>query len=385
MTCPFIQTAQTGQHLASAAYADILAQFDGCNPSLVLVFCGRASLLESLIAKLSADFPNAVVAGCTTCGEIGAQKCWQESTVAMALGAPLRAAAQLIADLPNFRFEDGATLLQELAADLGSDLGQLHERTKQWVLVTLTDGLSGLEDLLTASLLHCVPDLDLVGGGAGDNFKFEETYVAVNGQIAKNAAAVILLEPNVPFRPFRSHHFQPSGKSFVVTDADPLRRWVLKLDGYPATEVIAQLLNTSRADFVANPQKFLGPHPMVFGFYAGPEMYLRSVMTVVGENLLMGGAIESGTVFHLLEPGELVACTDRDLARAIAKVPQAQGQILFNCGGRLWEAKGNQTTAELGRALCPIPTVGFSTYGEQFGPMQINHTLTGLILGSPDA
>jgi hypothetical protein len=28
-----------------------------------------------------------------------------------------------------------------------------------------------------------------------------------------------------------------------------------------------------------------------------------------------------------------------------------------------------------------VPVAGFSTYGEQFGPMLVNHTLTGVVFG----
>jgi hypothetical protein len=384
VTPPFLQAAQSDHSEPSAAYADLQSQLRGSEPSLLLIFCGSVALLAELTTRFNGHYPSATVVGCTTCGEIGAQKCGHESAVAMAIGAPLRAAAKLIPDMPSFRFEDGAILLHGLAADLGTDFEHIKKRAKDRVLLTLTDGLSGLEDLLTASLVHCVPKLDLVGGGAGDNFRFEATHVAVNGELAMNGAVVLLLEPNVPFHPFRLHHFKPTGQSFVVTDADPLRRWIMKLDGYPATEVIAGLLQVSEADFIKDPHKYLGRRPMVFGFHAGAEMYLRSVMTVADGNLLMGGAIESGTVFHLMEPDELVANTKRDLDKAIQRVPGALGQILFNCGGRLLETMNGQCTEEFGQALCPISTVGFSTYGEQFGPMQVNHTLTGLILGAPD-
>ncbi len=49
----------------------------------------------------------------------------------------------------------------------------------------------------------------------------------------------------------------------------------------------------------------------------------------------------------------------------------------------MWEANTLNVVDELAQAMSPIPAAGFTTYGEQFGPLQVNHTLTGLIFGVP--
>jgi hypothetical protein len=79
--------------------------------------------------------------------------------------------------------------------------------------------------------------------------------------------------------------------------------------------------------------------------------------------------------------GDLVESTREALQLQISCVPKALGMMLFNCGGRLLEAQGKGVAMELGRALTPIPAAGFTTYGEQFGSMQVNHTLTGVVFG----
>jgi hypothetical protein len=79
-----------------------------------------------------------------------------------------------------------------------------------------------------------------------------------------------------------------------------------------------------------------------------------------------------------------VESTRRGVAQALAALPgQPAVMLLFNCGGRLLEAELLGQVEALHEAMCPVPSVGFTTYGEQFGPMLLNLTLTGLVLGWP--
>ncbi len=242
----YFSTAVSRSQDPQQAATDILQQLhpleDELEDSLILFFSGADFALDQLCDTLREKLPNAVLAGATTCGEIAEGKYLNRSTVALALAEPTRAAARLVPDLGAFRFDDGPTLLQNLATDLGLDLHHLQRNQDRYLLLTLTDGLTAKEELLMASLLTSVPEMKLVGGGAGDSFRFEVTRVSVGSQVARHAAAVILLEPNVPFHTFHLHHFHPTGQSFVVTEADPDRRYIHRIDGYPATQFLADLL-----------------------------------------------------------------------------------------------------------------------------------------------
>ena len=112
-------------------------------------------------------------------------------------------------------------------------------------------------------------------------------------------------------------------------------------------------------------------------------MYLRTLMSAFPDKLLMGGGIEEGTIIHLMQPDHLVNRTRIGLEQELEQVVNPSVMLQFSCGGRYIDAQASGCLEELGRTLCPIPTIGFSTYGEQIGSMQVNHTLTGLILGTP--
>lgn len=380
----FFSTAVSHSQDPAQAAEDIFQQLkplgDTLEESLVLYFSGAGFALDQLCDALTDHMPHTVFAGATTCGEIADGKFLNQCTVALVLAEPVRATATLVPDLGAFRFDDGPNLLHKLASDLGLDLHQLQNNQDRYLLITLTDGLTAMEEVLVASLLTSVPEMKLVGGGAGDGFHFKVTRVSVGNKVARHAAAVILLEPNLPFHTFHLHHFHPSGQSFVVTEADPNRRFIHRIDGYPATAFLATLLGREVDDLLADSNS-----AAVFGVRSGDQMYLRSVMSAFPDKLLMGGGIEEGTIIHLMEAENIVNRTQQSLKFELEQLTDPSVMLQFSCGGRYIDAEASGCLVDLGRTLCPIPTIGFSTYGEQIGSMQVNHTLTGLILGNPSA
>ena len=347
-------------------------------PSLLLYFAGSRTDFSAIAAAIAEHFPGVPSAGCTTCGEVGPAGCTTDGVSIAVLRAPARAAVTLVEGLSEARFEHGADVLGRLTAQLGLQPFQLHPA--RHVLLTFTDGLSGAEEVLIASLLEHAPSIPLVGGSAGDDFRFARTFAGANGRVASNAAAVVLLEPNAPFHPFHLHHYQATERDAVVTDAEPGRRIVRRLDGYPAVRVLADLLQVSERSLREDRTVVQRLAP-VFGFRAAGTLHLRSVMNVDGSALLMGGAVESGTILLHMRAGDLVAQTHAGVRAALERVSAPSGMLLFNCGGRMWEATAQNRVAELAAAMHTEMAAGFTTYGEQFGSLQVNHTLTGLVLG----
>ena len=351
----------------------------GAPPALILYFASSRADFAGIAAAVAQLYPGVPSAGCTTCGEVGPAGCTTGGVSIAALRSPARAAVTLVEDLSSLRFEQGGEVLARLSAALELRPFQLHPA--RHTLFTFTDGLSGAEEVLIASLTEHAPGIPLVGGSAGDDFRFERTLAGARGRVASNAAAVVLLEPNAPFHPFHLHHYHPEGRDTVVTDAEPARRIVRRLDGFPATRVLAELLQMSESALHADPRLVVERMAPVFGFRAAGTMHLRSVMNIEGSALLMGGAVETGTILQQMRPGDLIAQTRSGVRAALAALREPAGMLLFNCGGRMWEAIAQARVDELADAMQTGIAAGFTTYGEQFGPLQVNHTLTGLVLG----
>jgi hypothetical protein len=375
----FASTSPSGPALEA-----LLRELEDCDPSAVLCFAGGEQDLAAIHHEIDERFPRAAVAGCSTAGEVGLLGCTEGGVSLMAIEGPSRAAAKMVEDLRAFRFEGGLELVSGLAQGIGRELADLVVDPERFAFLVFGDGLSGMEEVLIASLATYLPGAAIVGGSAGDDFRFESTHVAANGRVASGAAVVVLLEPNVPFHAFHVHHFEATDRSLVVTDAEPEHRIVRRVDGRPALEVLCELSGIPRESFERDPQSALMSYPPVFGFRAGGEIYMRSVMSVRGTDLLMGGATERGTILHEMRAGDLISATRTQLEREYSAVGAPAAALLFNCGGRLWEAQSAGNVDALGEVFQMIPSAGFTTYGEQCGPMQVNNTLTGLVLGHPE-
>jgi len=354
-----------------------------CEPNLILYFAHPRHDFAALAAGVQQRFPDAITAGCTTMGEIGPAGLSDGAVVGLGLGPPCRAAAVMVPELSTFRFEDGPKLATELAGQLGLEPSGIVPG--RHVLVTLTDGLSGMEEILVASLGTELSRVPLVGGSAGDAGRFEKTFVSLNGRAVNGSAVVVLLEPALPFRAFQLHHYQPTKGRVVVTRADPKRRVVSRLNGRPAAHVLADLYGVGIEQLRDCGPVELAHHGIQFGFNVGGSYFIRSVMTLQGDELLLGGAVEEGSILTVMRAGDIVDATREGVLAAQRDLGSDPGVMLaFSCGGRLMEARARGVVPEFEAASCSLPCAGFTTYGEQFGPMQVNHTLTALLLGTPN-
>jgi hypothetical protein len=379
----------TGLSVAHARSADakqiareLVEQLGAETPALVLFFVSSKLAFADVAKAVAEAFPASLTVGCTTCGEIGPEGCSVGRVSALALAAPLRARAVLLEQVAELKYERYVEAIDVLIAQLlDADGSTLAQRPDDFVFLSLTDGLSGTEELLLAALAGAASKVPLVGGSAADDFEFKATQVALGERVSTGSAVLLLLEPNRPFAAFHLNHYTHAGAPIVVTEADPARRLVSRLDGYPAIPFLAKLVGVDEQRLRDDPFGTLGARQAVFGFEVGPETFMRSVMSIVGEDLLMGGSLEEGALIYPMAAGDVVDATREGLARALERVPDPEGLLLFNCGGRIWEAAARGLISALAAAMQPIPAAGFTTYGEQFGTVQINHTLTGLVFG----
>jgi hypothetical protein len=112
--------------------------------------------------------------------------------------------------------------------------------------------------------------------------------------------------------------------------------------------------------------------------------YVRSLCRVSGDQLILACAVEPGHILRVMQAGDLIATTRRDLATAATRVGGTMAAFLaFSCMGRHLEAQSRGLDHELLAAYGAYPTVGFQTLSEQSGMLLVNHTLTGLAIGAP--
>ncbi len=362
-----------------AALDEIEAALAHCAAALVLVFHSPRHAAPAVAESVARRFPGCATAGCTTAGELSPDGFSSGGMVALAIGGTARAAVSLVPNLAELAVERMARIVGTLAAS--ADISPTQLRPDRQVFITLTDGLVGGGERLLAALADAAPGIPVVGGSAGDGDRLHQTWVWADGVAACEAAAILLLDPGLPFRTFAVHHFEATAQRSVVTGASAGLHRIHELDGRPAAGRLAELLQIPLVE-LARPRLQTLALERQLGFLVGGQLHMRGLLGLDGSDLILAGAVEEGMVLRVGLAGDVVETTRRRLREVLAQLGSPPRVILgFNCVGRLIQCPPSRLK-DLHGALEGVPLVGFSTLGEQFGPLQVNYTLAGLVLGT---
>lgn len=363
-----VEFAKTREHDAARAVDALARRFGGAVPSLLLLFASPDSDLDALGEAISDRFPGPVLA-CTTAGEINAEEGYATGEiVAAAVWSPeLNVRTVFVASLADFTADPDPKALR--------GLGQPDPGRAFALLVV--DGLSKREEIVVEKIHSRLRGIPLVGGSAGDGLDFRRTAVYHAGRFHEDAAVLLLCETTLPFHPFRIQHFEPTEEKLVVTEADGPTRRVFEINGLPAAEEYARAVGLSPAEL--EPRVFAA-HPLMLR--VGGEYFVRSIRKAHPDgSLSFFCAVDNGLVLAVARPGNLAENLRDLLAKVEARVPNLGLVLGCDCILRRLETDRRGEAALVREILRPYPFIGFSSYGEQFDGVHVNHTLTGLALG----
>lgn len=368
-----VRTAHTEKLHPEEAARELRAAIAPVEPTVVLYFASSRHDPKALAEAMLLAFPGAVVAGCTTAGELEGARFRKGTVVAMGLGSDVvRNASSLV--LPNVGGEpDLRAALGPLEAELGKPLSSLDP--SQYVGVLLVDGLCMAEERLM-DRLGDLTDVPIVGGSAGDDLAFRTTWIATKGRAHTGAALLLLLEPAVAFRVLKTQSFRPLEQTLRVTSADCEARVVHAFDDKPAASRYAEVLSIPPSEL---PSHFMR-HPL--GLMVGDEPFVRSPQQLRGESVVFYCNVQEGIQLRVLEATDVVEDTRRALEAAREELGGASAIIDFDCVLRTAEIEATGRMDAYGALFSSTPAIGFSTYGEQFLG-HVNQTATMLLLGRP--
>jgi hypothetical protein len=243
----------------------------------------------------------------------------------------------------------------------------------------LIDGVSQREDAVTRTLYNSLPDIPTIGGSTGDDLTFDRTWVFYQGQFHDNSALLLLMSTDCAIAPVKSQHFVATEQRLVITGADSLRRRVTEINGLPAAAEYARLTGVDVDDL--NVMRFASSPVVVM--IEGKE-YVRSIRQANPDgSLTFYCAIEEGLVFRVARGVGLID----NLRQSLSDVQQTLGtpQVLlaFDCVLRKLEMEQTGETREVGQLTTDFHSIGFCSYGEQFGGVHVNQTFTGLAISKP--
>jgi hypothetical protein len=361
----------------AAVAAELASQIADPEAVFVLAFASATFDPPRMAAALARAFAPVPVFGCTSIGEIGDRGFGCQSVVGVSLSSPgTRLGAACPRHISRNALSGGHQAVLAAAAVLGRRIDELSP--KRHVGLCLIDWRSQVEELFIAGAGATAPSISFVGGSASDGIAAEQrSSVFFDGEAVRDAAIVVLLETDVPFRLLVSEHMVPRSERVVVTETEPGTRLVREMDGWPAADRYREVLGL-KGELT---DQVVAQYP--FGYYVDGRPYVRSVMGVEGTSLRFACGVDRGTVLVPMQPGDIITATRNSLASTAQELGgDIASLIAFSCYGRFVEAENKALSAPLANLLCEYRSVGFHTFGEQVNTLHVNHTLTGLAFGT---
>lgn len=364
-----IKIAGSTKGTIEEAVQDLKTQLGGLETRMLLFFASSSHAPEAISAQMQEAFAGATVFGCSTAGEIISGRMLKDSVVAMAFdGMSIKdVKVEVVERLKEGVCVEGA--FSSFEKHFGEPVSVMdHDK---YVGIILVDGLSGSEE----KLIDKVGDLTnvtFIGGSAGDDLKFEATHVYADGRSYSDAALLVLLKPGTRFTFIKTQSFRDLGKRLAVSKANEETREVIEFNGKPAADAYAEALGIPVGEA---PERFM--HNPV-GLIIEGEPYVRSPQRIKEGRMAFYCGVTEGMELSLLESTDIVADTAQALAKAKAELGGISGVINFNCILRTLELNQKKLTEQYGALFADVPTIGFSTYGEQYIG-HINQTATMLV------
>jgi hypothetical protein len=375
-TNPVIRRAHSCATESRQAVLELHAALAQADTALVVFFCSSAYDLNALADEINKRFVGIQVIGCTTAGEIGPAGYCKHSLVGVSFSASVcTAVSGCLENLQAFEISQGQDFTQGLLQQLESRAGQvLPSNTFAFFLV---DGLSIREEPVVRTLQGSLGDIALCGGSAGDDFHFERTWVFHGGAFHTDSAVLVLINTPLPFKIFKTQHFVSENERLVVTEADVAHRIVKEINGLPAAEEYARILGVDVKELT--PLHYASTPVVVV--IDGTD-YVRSIQKVDPTGpLTFFCAIDEGLVLRVARGVDLIDNLSQTFDRLRADIGPIEMTFGCDCILRNIEITDSQQKEAVGDILKSNNTVGFSTYGEQFGGVHVNQTFTGIAIG----
>lgn len=364
-----IASAYSSKESVELAVRELQGHFKDLDVKMVLYYASSVYEPEAISLRMQEAFPDAAVFGCSTAGEIASGRMLKNSVTAMAF-TPQAIGEVEIAVVEDVQAEGGA---EKAFAAFEKRFGvpMLDLNPRRYVGLVLVDGLSGAEEKLI-DRIGDLTDVTFIGGSAGDDLKFAATHVYANGKSYSNAAVLALMKPATEFSFIKTQSFRTLDKKLAVTKACEAKREVIEFDNKPAAAAYAEALGVSVEEaagrFMHNP----------VGLVIEGEPYVRSPQQIKDSSMLFYCGVVEGMELSILESTDIIEDTRMALEEAKSKLGSISGLINFNCILRTLELEQKQATEAYGTLFAAFPTVGFSTYGEQYIG-HINQTATMLL------
>ncbi len=361
------------------AAREIHAGLAGQESACIFFYCSADYRLDLLSEELNVLFQNVRIVGCTSAGEITPLGYRRNAIAAFSLpSSHFSVETVLIEDLAHFSEQEAQLLVSNMVQRLQSKA--VAPISGNSFALSLLDGMSIREELVLKALSTGLADIPLVGGSAGDNMNFQDTRVYFEGEFKTRSAILALINTTCPFHVFSTHHLTSQQEKLVVTSASPYERVVHELNAEPAALEYCRVHGLSIDNLDT---ETFAIHPLAVQL--SDELYVRAIQKVNDDlSLTFFCAIDVGVVLTKMTSGGLLEQSKHLLHSVTEDIGEPQIIIGFDCIYRRCETDHIGIVDEMSELYASYKMVGFNTYGEQMDGMHLNHTITGVAIGSHD-
>lgn len=347
---------------AARDYFEFQSEFDkiisklAFTPTLAFLFVSVDLPIRKIIKKFKDS--NIKILGASSCGET----LFDGSTEAITSNGLV----VTITDIDTSFFRATTFERNELdSIDFGRKIGDFVKNsfTNPSVLVTVSGLTLDGQELVEGIISEAGTDINMFGGLAGDNAKFEKTQIFDESIISESGACVVVFNSDkIKLCGLATSGWVGLGAELVVTKSSS--NIVYEIDNKPALEVYKNYLNVRDEDLPAMGIEY----PLMIKREDNVEA-LRAVVGINKEDksLIFAGSVPLNSIVTFSSsPGfDVVNNTITEVEKFYLENPKADFFILFSCMARHL-ALGPIIRDEISAASekWKAPVVGFFTYGE---------------------
>ncbi|MDJ0734615.1 MAG: FIST N-terminal domain-containing protein [Nostocaceae cyanobacterium] len=338
----------------------------GMKPKAGILFAAIDFDHSLILEEIDRVFPGLDLIGCTTDGEISSRLGFQQDSLTLLL---------FCSDTIDIYAGVGYGAKNDPVAAAKEAVEQATQKSNAAPKLCITLPASYIEDGSTTSGESILKGLKLalgshfpiVGGTAGDQFRFQKTYQFFGNKVLSDSLPVLIFSGDILLSYGIGCGWQPIGRKSIVTKAQGTLLY--EIDGKPATEFYQHYLG-DRPPTAENP----------LAVYEGDSerYYMRVPNTYdweVGSINFLGDIPEQATVQVTdISRDEVIAASQTSFEIAMKNYPgtKPEAVLLFSCCCRRWllGTRAKEEYQLVQNALTQeIPVCGFYTYGE-FAPLE---------------
>ena len=356
-----VEAAATAQKKLHSTYKDA--------PQLAIVLASVEYEQKSVIKGIRSVIGDTVkIVGASTAGEITEDGPAGRHSVALMLLASdtmhfYTGVGPSVAEDPQAA---GATMAEQIQKEAGGDELKL--------VIMFPDVLVGNgTDVVRGVLSKVGEHLPVVGGAAGDDFRFQKTYQYFDDTVHTGAVVGIGFSGDVHFGVGVKHGWLPIGIPMEATKSEG--SVLHELDGMPAISVYEDHFGTDVVEELKNDvlAKLAISYPLGIHMEGSEEMLIRDPLTVDEKGSITCAAeVPEGSEIRLMvgHRNEAIKAAREASQKVVRDIENKEPKavLIFNCVARkklLAEYSSEEIRVIQENVGNEVPLLGFYTYGEQ--------------------